>query len=97
MRTVLSVINYNGTTDKQTCTIILKHDTENPEFDIKSAIKAAVSEFLSTGLTELDCDNFTYGDFVDYVPKNICEKHGFTIEATILSDICVDDNKNMLP
>lgn len=37
-----------------------------------------------------------WGDFVNEVPARACEEHGFSIKSTVLSDLVVDHDANLL-
>lgn len=72
------------------------------EDDILQAIRDASMEFCSTdaGREVLEHDthgDFNFGDFVDYVPKTIMARHGFTIGHVSDRVITVDHDEKLIP
>ena len=55
--------------------------TNDPNLDIKAAIKSAASEYIKTKkgkeIYQNNKDSFCWGDFYLYVPNKICKKYGF--------------------
>lgn len=64
---------------------------------IQRAFIAAANEFAATpdGKDVIDDNSgdFNYGDFVNNVPNEICEKHGFKIVDTFQTDLIVDHDE----
>lgn len=70
-------------------------------FDTAAAVKAACTDYCTTeeGLRiyEGNCGCFNWGDFVCYVPNEICEKYGFSKHTNdIVSDLEVDWDEHLV-
>ena len=76
---------------------ILKDD-----IDIEQAVMNACTEYCRTDdgkwtYCNCNCHSFNWGDFTTYVPKEICEKHGFRIfESEYIEELQVDFNQQLV-
>lgn len=68
--------------------------------DWKLAVKEAVAEFLGTpsgrDAYEDTAGYFNWGDFFDYVPNDICEKHGFRKLGDVDGNVSVVEHDEQL-
>lgn len=92
-------IEYDGR-DVQALMIELSILSNDPSFDIRKAVKDACVEFARTPdgrkAYEDNCGSFNWGDFVAYVPDEICRNHGFERIMDTLSQIKVDFNEQLV-
>lgn len=74
----VSAVDRNGTDTRMQ---LMLFETDDPNLDIQSAVKAATSAYLQTEagkeLLELNCGCFNWKDFWDNVPNSICREYGF--------------------
>lgn len=74
--------------------LALCFEVPDKDFDLVAAVRAAAAEFCNTKegrkVYEGNCDAFNWADFAMYVPAELCEKHGFKMVQSELSDIIVD-------
>lgn len=81
-------IEYDGR-DVQALMIELSIFSDDPDFDIQKAVKDACVEFARTPegreAYKGNGNSFNWGDFVAYVPNEICRKHGFERTMDTLS------------
>lgn len=74
-------------------------ETEDNTTDMRASVKSACEEYLSTPegreTYEHNCRNFNWGDFILYVPNEICRKHGFTKIDTFTQDGEIDYNEQL--
>lgn len=70
------------------------------DFDLMSAAKEAVEEYLHTqkgkALYEYNCGCFNWGDFWTSLPNSFCRNHGFEKADASLPDICVDHDEHLI-
>lgn len=87
---MIEIIAMNENTQKIQ---LLQLNVCSAELDIRKAIRDASREYCKskTGklITNSDKD-FTYEDFVEYVPNSICRKYGFQKLQSLETDIVVD-------
>ena len=67
---------------------------------MKAAVKAACTEYCKTseGIAtyRYNCDSFNWADFAMSVPEEICEKHGFKLVRSDVSDDDVDWDEQLV-
>ena len=77
-------------------TFILK----SPEFDWRTAVKAACAEYVRTEegrrVYQYNCGNFNWADFIQHVPKHLCIKHGFTCMESEIAEEEVDWDEQLV-
>lgn len=92
-------IEYDGR-NVQAIMIELSIFSDDPDFDIRKAIKDACIEYTQTPegrkTYKGNNNNFNWGDFVACVPNEICKKHGFERIADTLSQTEVDFNEQLV-
>lgn len=75
-------------------TLTVSFEVPDENFNLIRAIKNACNEYIRTEdgrKTYIgNCDAFNMGDMVSYVPNSICEKYGFKMSDSVLSDIEID-------
>ena len=68
--------------------------------DLKQAVRKACSEYLRTisgiDVYHANCECFNWGDFVQEVPNEICEKYGFRKVQDAISDEYVDWDEQLV-
>lgn len=71
-----------------------------PDSDPVSALRDVAREFAETdeGKKVLEETNgcFNWGDLVENIPKEICEKHGFRIVDSFQTDLIVLHNEQLI-
>ena len=67
--------------------------------EVKTMVKSACEEYLQTedGMKTYlhNCQNFNWADFEEYVPDEICRKHGFRKINSEMADLNVDLNEQI--
>lgn len=62
--------------------VLFQFDVPDAKFDLLSAVKKAANEYCRTDdgrdRYEYNSKSFNWGDFMIYVPNDICKKYGFT-------------------
>jgi hypothetical protein len=80
--------------------LALNFDVPSADFDLKSAIKAACTEYCQTEAGrqtyEYNCSSFNWADFAMSVPAEICEKHGFKLIQSDVADEDVDWDEELV-
>lgn len=80
--------------------LIIELTILNKDIDVEEAIKSACKEYLATDEgKQVYAENsncFNWGDFSDYVPNEICRKHGFLIVDSKTADMVVDLNDQLI-
>lgn len=75
-------------------------DGQRPSLDVIVALREAAGEFLWTedGKKVLEETNgrFNWGDLVEYLPAEVCERHGVRIVDTFQTDLVVFHNEILL-
>ena len=78
----------------------LQFDVPNAEFDLKDAVCKASTDYCKTSdgrmVYEDNCSYFNWADFARYVPQEICEKYGFRRIDSVVSDIEVDWDEQLV-
>lgn len=78
----------------------LQFDVPNAEFDLKDAIRKASTDYCKTPdgkiIYEYNCSYFNWADFAMNVPQEFCERYGFKIIDTVVSDIEVDWDEQLV-
>ena len=90
------IAKYHDGDDWNVLGIIIK--STDGKLESKSAVveafKAAAAEYAKTpdgkDVVDDNCGDFNYGDFVNSVPDEICEKHGFRVVDTFQTELIVD-------
>lgn len=72
----------------------------NKDFDLVTAVKAAAKEYCLTKKgRETYSENhrsFNWGDLVNYIPDEICQKHGFSIITCRIENEIRDFNEQLV-
>lgn len=80
--------------------LALNFEVPNAEFDIKTAVKAACTEYCQTeagrATYAYNCSSFNWADFAMSVPTEICEKHGFKLIRSDVADEEVDWDEELV-
>ena len=102
MRTACIVVEEYGTRTNRSFTLLLQllSDELKTEEDIKTAVRNACTDYVSTDTGkhtyEYNCHNFNWADFEMEIPDYFCVKHGFKIipqpEATITMKVDWDEH-----
>jgi len=78
---------------------IITLESTSDDLDIIKAVKDACNEHCRTegGKRDLEatCGDFNWGDFITYVPNEICERHGFRYVNTV-DTITVDHDELLI-
>ena len=78
----------------------LQFDVPNAEFDLKDAVCKASTDYCKTPdgkrTYKYNCSYFNWADFAMSVPQEFCEKYGFKRIDTIVSDIEVDWDEQLV-
>lgn len=84
----------------RTIAIVYEVIREDPDFDLKEAVKAAVKDYLHTiegkRVYEYNQECFNWADFEANVPNELCEQYGFRKVETMFSDIEVDWDEHLV-
>lgn len=79
--------------------ISLSFDVPNQEFDLVSAVKSTALAYCKTekgkAVYDYNCSHFNWADF-DAVPAELCEQYGFHKVNTVLGDIIVDWDEQLV-
>lgn len=90
-KTVIYILTDRDGLDVRTYAMLVHTELDTKR--LEQAIKAASQEYLNTDagrkLWDDNCGNFNYGDFMAYIPADICVRHGFTILRGVQDDFCV--------
>jgi len=69
-------------------------DVPNKEFDIQEGLRKAVTDYCKTEegrkTYDYNCGNFNLADVDSSLPKMFCEKYGFSIVDTVITDDYID-------
>lgn len=91
-------IEQDGLTTR-TLTMSFDILSDRPGFDLVSAVKAAVRDYLHTpegrATYEYNCHNFNWADFSAHVPNSLCIRHGFQKSVHNHSDTVVDLDEHL--
>lgn len=81
-------------------TLTMVFEVPAKDFDLKAAVMAAATEYCKTKegreTYSHNCGNFNWADLEMNVPNEICERHGFRMVDTMLSDIEVDWDEQLV-
>lgn len=83
-------------------TVVFHVNVLKKGLDVEDAVRAAIVDYLHTEEGYNRCSDeerhyFDWYNVVDYLPNNICRKHGFEIVSpAIPHDYCVDTQENLV-
>lgn len=96
LRTIVAV-EHDGV---EVRVLALNFEVPSASFDLKTAVKAACTEYCKTeqGLAtyRYNCSSFNWADFAMSVPNEICEKYGFKLLQSEVSDEDVDWDEELV-
>ena len=80
--------------------LTLQFDVPNAAFDLKDAVRKASTDYCKTpdgkGIYEYNCSYFNWADFAMSVPQEFCEKYGFKRIDSVVGDIEVDWDEQLV-
>ncbi len=80
--------------------LTLQFDVPSKEFDLKDAVCKAATDYCKTPdgkrTYDYNCSFFNWADFAMSVPQEFCEKHGFKRIDSVVSDIEVDWDEQLV-
>ena len=81
--------------------LVIAVEVEDEGADVRHVIKNACREYCLTDegkeQYDINCRNFNWGDLVDYLPAEFCEKHGFKIlDSQAVEKLNVDFNEQLV-
>lgn len=85
-----------------TYTLVITLEVLVDNINIEQAVMDACKEYCQTEdgkytYCNCNCFSFNWGDFVTYVPNEICKKHGFRIfESEYMEELQVDFNQQLV-
>lgn len=80
--------------------LTLQFDVPSKEFDLKDAVCKAATDYCKTPdgkrTYDYNCSFFNWADFAMSVPQDFCEKYGFKRVDSVVSDIEVDWDEQLV-
>ncbi len=81
-------------------TLTLQFDVPSEDFDLITAVRKAATDYCKTEqgrrIFDYNCSCFNWADFDTAVPQEFCERYGFKKLNTVLSDIVVDLDEQLV-
>lgn len=96
----ITVIERDGL-DVRALTILLRVLSDDPDFDLKQAVRDACTQYVLTedgkAVYSYNCGCFNWADFETNVPNDICRQHGFEkVDYGLLSDEDADWDEQLV-
>lgn len=81
--------------------VVIRILDENPDFDIKQAVKDACLEYVKTETGrktyDYNCSGFNWADFASgEIPNEICKNHGFELVKMDMPSLDVDWDEQLV-
>ncbi len=92
---IITIVAHDLSDEQCPVALVLQVEVPSRSFDIHSAVSAAVAEYLETpDGAEYSEGSFNWGDVADYLPEEICNKHGFRIKDVRTADVVVEHDES---
>lgn len=83
--------------------LVLQVASDLPTCELTDAIKAAVSDFVTSGTDEAEnalsatSGQFNWGDAALWMPDEYAKRHGFRITSSAVADLIVNHDDSLMP
>jgi len=95
-----TIIAQNDEPDDEFCLGIVVETIVPATIDVVSALRDAARDFSKTekgqGTLEETHGAFNWGDLVEYLPEDVCVRHGIRIVDTFQTDLVVPHNEMLI-
>lgn len=100
MRQTIIARNSDQTDEFCLGIVVEATDGQDPNPNVITALREAVRDFIGTAdgkkVLEETCGCFNWGDMVEYLPAEVCERHGVRIVDTFQTDLIVCHSEILL-
>lgn len=100
-----TIIAQNNDPQDEFCLGIIVESIETKDrnrtvYDVVAALREAARDFVETkdgkDVLEKTKGSFNWGDLIEYLPAEVCEKHGVRIVDTFQTDLVVAHNEPII-
>lgn len=83
--------------------LVLQVASDLPTCELTDAVKAAVSDFVTSGTDEAEnalsttSGQFNWGDTALWLPDEYAKRHGFRIASSAVADLIVNHDDSLMP
>ncbi len=103
MKDIMTIVATEHDDDMDTRSLVINirilDESQASSFDIRSAVRKAVHEYLCTkegkAIYDYNCGGFNWADFEPNVPNEICRKYGFEKIESCRNDLEVDWDEHL--